>query len=315
MSFFCLAAIEYALPTCRRSLLDLERAGRLESPAATLASFGFAHALVSECPAETLAHDAVAHLIERHAIDPESVDALFYAGALPASHACAPSNDPHWLDGFNYPAARLQYDLGLVNATACGLGQVGCLGLMSAIGMAIDWLTARPHASRALAVSADVLPSGSSREILYNLISDGACAVLVERGAGSNRVVARRQVTKGYYWNSRTHRNEIVAAYFPTARAIVMDLLREQGLALDDIARVIPHNVSRRSWEILLGLLPVPVDRLYTDNIASKGHVIAADNLINLKDAADAGTVRRGDRLLLFNFGFGANWAAWVVEH
>lgn len=312
---FSLPAIEYALPSCRLSLADLERDGRLESGASRLAAFGFAHALVSDRPADALAQAALTTLLERHAIDPESVDALFYAGALPASHACATVNDPGWLDGFHYPAARLQYDLGLVNATACGIGQVGCLGLMSAIGTAIDWLAARPDASRALAVSADVLPPGASREILYNVISDGACAVLVERGSGPNRIVARRQVTKGYYWNARTHRNEIVAAYFPTARAVVTDLLRERGLGLDDIARVIPHNVSRRSWEILLGLLPLPIERLYADNIAAKGHVIAADNLINLKDATDGGAVRPGDRLLLFNFGFGANWMAWVVEH
>jgi 3-oxoacyl-[acyl-carrier-protein] synthase III len=151
--------------------------------------------------------------------------------------------------------------------------------------------------------------------MLYNVISDGACAVLVERGTGRNRVAARRQVTKGYYWNARTHRNEIIAAYFPTARAIVLDLLREQDLTLGGIARVIPHNVSRRSWEILLGLLQIPLDRLYADNIAPTGHVIAADNLINLKDAAETGDVRPGDRLLLFNFGFGANWAAWILEH
>ena len=312
---FCLPVIEYALPSCRHSLADLERRGQLDSPADTLASFGFAHALVSDGPAEALASAALARLLRGHSVDPESIDALFYAGALPASHACSAHDEPGWLDGFNYPAARLQYELGLINAAVCGIGQVGCLGLMSAIATAIDWLSARPEATRAVALSADVLPAGASREILYNVISDGACAVLVERGAGPNRVAARRQITKGYYWNAQTHRNELVAAYFPTARTIVLELLRSAGLVLDDITRVIPHNVSRRSWEILLGLLGLPLDRLYADNIAAKGHVIAADNLINLKDAADSGAIRRGDRVLLFNFGFGANWAAWVIEH
>ena len=40
----------------------------------------------------------------------------------------------------------------------------------------------------------------------------------------------------------------------------------------------------------------------------------AADTFINLKDAEDEGRVRPGDRLLLFTFGFGANWACMVLE-
>jgi 3-oxoacyl-[acyl-carrier-protein] synthase III len=55
-------------------------------------------------------------------------------------------------------------------------------------------------------------------------------------------------------------------------------------------------------------------DRLFADNIASKGHVIAADNFINLKDAWDRGRIAAGDRLLLFNFGFGASWACLLLE-
>jgi 3-oxoacyl-[acyl-carrier-protein] synthase-3 len=105
-----------------------------------------------------------------------------------------------------------------------------------------------------------------------------------------------------------------VAAYFPTARTIVRDTLSGRGLNADDIALIVPHNVSLRSWQILLPLLGMSVDRLFADNIAAKGHVIAADNFINLKDAADRGRIAAGDRLLLFNFGFGANWACLLLE-
>ena len=83
----------------------------------------------------------------------------------------------------------------------------------------------------------------------------------------------------------------------------------------DDIAVVVPHNVSRRSWEILLQLTGLQKDRLYADNIPAKAHAISGDNFINLKDAQAAGRLQPGDRLLLFNFGFGASWACMLVEH
>jgi 3-oxoacyl-[acyl-carrier-protein] synthase III len=77
----------------------------------------------------------------------------------------------------------------------------------------------------------------------------------------------------------------------------------------------LPHNVSRRSWEILLGLIGFSKDQLFGDNIAAKGHVIAADNWINLKDATQRNLLKPRDKFLMFNFGFGANWAATLLEH
>lgn len=305
-------AIAYALPETTIDLTTLAGLGLLESPASTLAEFGFCRVHVSDRPAHDLALAAVQRLLDEERLDPESIDAIFFAGAIPSSHQVANREAP--LAGFTYPAARIQYECGLMNATALGVSQAGCTGLMTAVALAADHLRANPGAHRIVCVSADVLPPGSVREIVFNVISDGACALLVERGAARHRLLAHARITKGYYWNAGASRNEIVASYFPTARTLVRDTLAGIGLEAVDVAAVIPHNVSLRSWQILLPMLEIPMDRLFAGNIARKGHVIAADNFINLKDAADSGRVRPGDRLLLFNFGFGANWACMVLE-
>jgi 3-oxoacyl-[acyl-carrier-protein] synthase-3 len=307
-----ITAIGYALPEHAVDLRTLDERGLLDSPVDVLAQFGFRCIHVSDRPADDLALVALRRLIDEHEIDPESVDALLYAGAIPESHRVADAGAA--LEGFNYPVARLQYECGLINANTIGIGQAGCTGLMSAVGLAADHLRANPVARRVICVSADVLPADRKREILYNVISDGACALLVERDGVRNRILAQRHVAKGYYWNAAARKNEIVAAYFPTARTLVRDTLNALGLSANDIALIVPHNVSLRSWQILLPLLSLSPDRLFADNIAAKGHVIAADNFINLKDAADRGRIAARDRLLLFNFGFGANWACLVLE-
>jgi 3-oxoacyl-[acyl-carrier-protein] synthase III len=307
-----ITAIGYALPERVVDLATLHEGGLLDSPVDVLAEFGFRCIHVSDRPADEIALVALRRLIDEHEIDPESVDALLYAGAIPESHRVA--DDGAALEGFNYPVARLQYDCGLINATTIGIAQAGCTGLMSAVALAADHLRANPKARRAVCVSADVLPADRKREIIYNVISDGACALLVERDAVRNRILAYRHIAKGYYWNAAVRKNEIVAAYFPTARTIVRETLDARGLSANDIALVVPHNVSLRSWQILLPLLGVSPDRLFADNIAAKGHVIAADNFINLKDAWDRGRIAAGDRLMLFNFGFGANWACLLLE-
>ena len=211
-----ISAIAYALPERTVDLRTLHERGLLDSPVDALAEFGFQCIHVSDRPADELALTALRRLIDEHAIDPESVDALLYAGAIPESHRVA--GDGGALEGFSYPVARLQYECGLVNAATVGVAQAGCTGLMSAVALAADHLRATPEARRVICLSADVLPTDRKREIIYNVISDGACALLVERDAPRNRIMAHRHVAKGYYWNSPARKNEIVAAYFPTAR-------------------------------------------------------------------------------------------------
>lgn len=307
-----LSAVEYELPARALSLEELAQQGRLKSSADALRGFGFERAWVADPQdAGGLVLRAVRRLLDTTAVDPASIDLLFYAGASPRAHASSES----LLGGFSYPVSRLQYEVGCVNARTIGVSQTGCLGLMTAISMGRAALVANDAIRRALCVSVDVLPAGSPREILYNLISDGACAVLLERGEGPNRIISERQVTKGYYWDCESLGNEIVAAYFPTARTIIRDTLSSAGLTPDDIALIVPHNVSLRSWEILLQLTGFPLQRLYGENIGTKAHVISGDNFINLKDAERAGRLRDGDRLLLFNFGFGASWCSLLLEH
>ena len=307
-----ISAIEYILGSDAVSVEELEAQGLLDSPAARLREFGFTSARVSQDSGYALATAAADKLLEATGTNRASVGAIFYAGATPWSHAV---ETPNPMSAFNYPVAQLQYELELTQAVAFGVSQAGCLGMMASVALARDFLLSSNGASRALCVSTDLLPAGCKREMIYNLISDGACAVLVEKSCERNRILAYRQITKGYYWNSIVQKNEIVAAYFPTARNIIRDTLAEAQLDSANISCILPHNVSLRSWEILLGLIEISPDKLFAENISKIAHVIAADNWINLRDATLAGRLRQGDKLLLFTFGFGANWACMVLEH
>jgi 3-oxoacyl-[acyl-carrier-protein] synthase III len=307
-----ISAIEYVLGSDSVLVEELEERGLLDSSASRLCEFGFRRARLSRESSYALATAAANKLLDSTGIDRASIDALFYAGATSACHAVTTS-DP--ISTFNYPVAQLQYEMELSQARTFGVGQLGCVGLMASVALARDFLLSNKFANRALCVSADVLPSGCKRELIYNVISDGACAVLLEKECERNQILAYRQITKGYYWDSIAQKNEIAAAYFPTARNIVRDTLADAGLHSSDISCILPHNVSLRSWEILMGLIEISREKLFSENMGKMAHVIAADNWINLRDAIDAKRLTPGDRLLLFTFGFGANWACMVVEH
>ena len=317
-------AVTYWLPEHAPTLEELEQRGALRGSASTLASFGFRHARVAESESHVdMAVSATRALLDETGTSPDDIDLVLYAGALTSSTTmeCAPAPAGSVLhlrdlmDFFKYPVSRLQSELDLANAAVAGIDQQGCAAIFSAVRLARATLLAEPDVRTVLCVSADRLPHGSSREVVYNLVSDGACAMLVRRDAERNRILATHQVTKGAFWDSGSLENEIIAAYFPTARTVIEDTLRKAGLSLADIDWIIPHNVSLRSWEILLGLIGCPREKLFSANIERVGHTIAADNFINLRDATDAGVLRKGDRLLLFTFGYGLNWGCMILEH
>ena len=319
-----MAGLAYYLPPGRRSLTQLHDAGLLTGSPETLGTFGFEYAHVADGETHLdMAVRAGQLALENAGVEPLEIGMVLYATALAGSATMAPSSDTAGgavlrLDSvaecFQYPASYLQAELDLTRASVAGVDQQGCASLMSALRLGRAMLAAEPGIGAVLCVSADVFPVGRPRDLVYNVISDGACAVILREGA-PNRILACAQVTKGSYWDAAAVEHEVIAAYFPTARALITTALESAGLTLDDIALVIPHNVSRRSWDILRGLLRLPEERVYTDNIARVGHTIASDNILNLRDAIDGGRVRRGDKLLLFTFGFGLNWSCMVVEH
>lgn len=318
-----IAGAAYRLPDTVLGLEELHALGSIRSAPATLAGFGFGQAHVAETEsALEMAMSAVGRLLAETGVAPEEVGVVLYAGALTSSSTLAadpgPSaalHLPELTDLFEYPVSRIQAEFDLTHAAAVGVNQQACASLFSAIRIGRDMLLAEPDLRVALCVAADRFPTHAPREMIYNVISDAGCAVLLRKDWPHDRILACGHVTKGALWDASAMESEIIAAYFPTARTVITDTLERAGLGIDDVDWIVPHNVSLRSWEILLGLLELPREKLFADNIARVGHTVASDNLLNLRDLLDSGRVRDGDRLLLFTFGYGLNWSCLVVEH
>lgn len=314
------------LPERVATVGELSEQGLLRGSADTLRSFGFETVhLAGEESNIDMAIAAAQRVLDNGNIDRDEIGMILYAAALNSSSTLWDGNggSPHGSvlqldavpDLFKYPVSVLQTELDLPKASVVGINQIGCASIFAALRMARALIVAEDDLQAVLCVSADKFPAGRHRDLAYNLVSDGACATLVRRGNGRNRIVECTQVTKGALWDSEEIENEIIAAYFPTATALVERTLAKAGLEMDDIALVIPHNVSLRSWEILGRLIGCPPERIYTDNIARVGHTIASDNLLNLRRATERGMIEKGDYLLLFTFGYGSNWACMVVQH
>ncbi len=315
-----IAGISYVFPDGTRTVAELAGLSQLESSARTMEAFGFSsvHVGTSESPYD-LAREAVARLLADRGVDPESVGLLIYGGT-PGTMAFSSADEADratagfcTTDRFKYPGARLQYDLGLTNASVFGLDQLACTTLLGAARIARS-LCITEGIDRVVCVTSEFFPMHAGREAIFNCTSDAACAVLIERNGDRNRLISAATVTKGYYWNTDALRDEVVASYFPTARFVAERTIDMAGWSRDDVDWIIPHNVSLRSWQILSGLLRLPNAKLWSENIAKRGHTLAGDNFINYRDALDAGAIEPGQRVLLFSYGFGAHWTGVAVE-
>jgi 3-oxoacyl-[acyl-carrier-protein] synthase III len=320
-------AVATYVPAATASLAELKACGLLRGSVETLSSFGFGRVHLAEDESNfEMAVCAAERLFSENDVDRDEVGAILYATALSSSATMwnpragrSPGDGVLCLDEvddlFKYPASRLQSELDLPRASVIGINQLGCASTFAALRMARAMIADDSEFDAVLCVSADKFPPGEPRDLVYNVVSDGASAALVRRNSRRNRIVACTQVTKGAMWDGGSLENEIVAAYFPTAKSVIEQTLAKAGLTIDDISLVIPHNVSARSWEILGKLIGCPPHLIYTENIRCVGHTIASDNILNLQSATTDGLISTGDYVLLFTFGYGLNWACMILEH
>ena len=292
----------------------MKRSKQVRSSVAFLTELGFSYGYVTE-EADRFDELLVAAAQEAMADSGRAradIGTLFlYSGLNP--HARAPRAGGI-LERFRYPVAKLADQLELSHANALALSQQGCSGLLSAINLAAHMVEAG-ESPAALCVAGDALPRNANREIMYNLMSDAAAAVVVERGSPRNRIVSFHQLAQPAYWDSPQRERELVAAYFPMAQRAICAAVEQAGLRLSDIRWIVPSNVSLRSWTILAELLGIPVSRIWSKNIARVGHTVCCDHVINLRDMSRKGALTRGDHLLLFTFGFGASWTSLILQH
>jgi 3-oxoacyl-[acyl-carrier-protein] synthase-3 len=316
-----LSALGYYLPPDSISVEDLAASGRTTSSAEKLRFLGFGS--VSIAAGETsfdLARKAIDDLVRRSGFDLSRVDLIVYGAGLgtgnlvdlPAGYDPFHAANP--LPLFRFPGTRLAHHLGLPRVEVLGVSQLACSTFQACVRVARAMVLTEPSIENVLCVAADRFPTEANREIVYNLMSDGACAGIVSRRSERHRILAMKNLSRGVYWDGEATHDQLIAGFFPLVREAMSSALAAAGLDFDDVRLVIPHNVNHKSWEIVGKIIGVPPDRIYTRNIARFGHAVTTDNVANYLDAIEEKRVHPGDPVLWFVTGFGAHWSCTVLR-
>ncbi|MGH2451151.1 MAG: beta-ketoacyl-ACP synthase III [Candidatus Limnocylindria bacterium] len=145
------------------------------------------------------------------------------------------------------------------------------------------------------------------------LHSDGSKGELLYVPGGASKVPATREtVDRGMHF-IRMQGGEVFKLAVKSMADAAEEALADAGLHLDDIALMVPHQANIRIIEGVAKRLRFPMDKVFV-NIQRYGNTSAASIPIALAEAAAAGRLRRGDKVLLVAFGGGFTWGAAVLE-
>lgn len=174
---FSLSAVAHSLPAQTVHVNQwVKRCGLPNARARALRDHGVGHFhdAEGESPANLAVH-AIAKLLRETATPRSTVDALIHTHTIQTSVLAPPASTAHYI----------QRHCGLNRALTFSVTQQQCVSPMAAIRVLLALAARHPTIERAIIVCADAIGSGCDRLRAIGdmaLHSDGACALLLDRG-------------------------------------------------------------------------------------------------------------------------------------
>lgn len=261
---------------------------------------------------------AAKHLSERSGVDLEDVDLVIAGGMSP----------DYLVPG---TACLVQHKLGLLKAAAFDI-EAACASFVHALQVA-DALVRAQSYRKVLVVCGDVMsrlldPSDRGTVAVFG---DGAGAALIEtdesrmmlaQGAGSDGSGAAlifRYDPSGINANGsgacdlHMKGSEVYRWVLDTLPHKVNEIVTASGYSMTDIDWFVPHSANARMLEALCSRIGFPSERMLT-SIDCYGNTGAASIPLSLIQGLESGSLKEGDKVLLFGFGAGLSYAGCLIQ-
>ena len=279
--------------------------------------------------ASDLAVPAVKMACESSGVDVTEIDAIIFATLSP--DFCFPGS-----------GCFLGEKLGLGGVPALDVRNQ-CSGFLYGMQVADAWIRCGMYRTVALVggeVHSTALDFSNEGRDVTVLFGDGAaCAILgptddEERGVLDIEVHADGSGAKELWiegpasaYNPRlTHEMIDNKAVYPTMNGrhvfrwatakmpeVSRAVLQRNGITVDDLDLVVPHQANQRINEFVAQKLSVPSEKM-VHNIQRYGNTTAASIPLALSEAFQQGRAKRGDLILMPAFGSGFTWGAALVR-
>ena len=235
-------------------------------------------------------------------------------------------------------ASFVQARLGAREVPAYDLGGSGCAGFV--LGLDIARSRALANDCRVLVIGVELLTrlmNWQDRNTCV-LFGDAAGAAVVGAGPGLAEILAANAGTdgtrseilglevggtrapfteerarQGLHKEIVMHGREVFREAVRRMTAASMDVLEQAGVAIEDLALVVPHQANQRILDAVGDRLGVPSEKVFV-NVQEYGNTGSASVPVALWEARAQGRIQPGDLVLLTAFGAGFHWAALLVR-
>jgi 3-oxoacyl-[acyl-carrier-protein] synthase III len=221
-----------------------------------------------------LAAAAMRGSIERSGLDPRQIDAVVWSSTSFQRRA--------W---YTEDISRVLGSLGLWTAVPFGVTLSECGNLSAALRVG-EGLHASGY-SNVMIVVADRCQGAEQRLVSPALavLSDGAASCIVSSERRGFELMSISQYTNHRARQAPGEESlRLLRHNAEGMRRATTAALSKAQLAPDAISTMITNNLSRPLLETFATQAGVPFSRVYTERIATHGHVYAADCLLNLAD-------------------------------
>lgn len=255
-------------------------------------------------------------------VDPADLD-LIVVGTI-SSHMLMPST-----------ACFVQKEIGASKAFAWDLN-AACSGFLYGMDLADKYIRA-DHTQKILIIGAETLSTRVNWQDRNTCIifGDGAGAAVLGHEDGKRGYIGSNLFSDGSLWellymhapqstnpelqvpgNDGAHivmeGREVFKHAVKAMEDAVRGLLEREGVSLDEVDLVIPHQANIRILNKLKERLQLPDDKVFI-NVSDYGNTSAASIPIALDEAVRGGRIKSGDLLLFCSFGGGFTWGAELL--
>ncbi len=233
-------------------------------------------------------------------------------------------------------ACFVQAEIGADQAFAYDLN-AACSGFLYGLDLADAYISRQPD-MKILLIGSETLSARVNWEDRNTciLFGDGAGACVLTGGREGQGVVDANLRSDGSLWNLlymhgpesqnpalvsddnggsfiRMAGRDVFRYAVKAMEEAVTTLLERNGVTIDDVCLLIPHQANIRILNKLMDRLTVPREKVYI-NVDKYGNTSAASIPIALDEASSLGMLRRGDLVLFCSFGGGFTWGSMLMN-
>jgi 3-oxoacyl-[acyl-carrier-protein] synthase-3 len=146
---------------------------------------------------------------------------------------------------------------------------------------------------------------------LYSAYDEEGMMVLP---AGGSKYPATQETVKNKMHYMRLKGRDIFRFAVIEMNNMLERELSNNGIRMDDVKYIIPHQVNMRILEAAAGRFNISMDKIYT-NLDRYGNTSAASVPLALDEAVRKGLIEKGDLILMVAFGGGKTWASSLVRY